>query len=307
MSVVGHPPPPFFRRGPAPLARFVFYVAVSLVLIVVDIRFRYLELLRQAVAVVTYPVEQVAFAPVQGVRTVGGYFSSLSLLQEQNAELRRLQVQDAGVLLRQRQLEEENRRLRGILDMKERQPAKGIVAEIVYGARDPFSRKVIIDKGSTQGIDAGQAVVDEAGVIGQVTRVFPLQSEITLVTDKNQALPIQVMRNGLRGVLYGGGEGMLELRFLPANADVQIGDELVTSGLDGIFLPGLPVAKVSSIERDTAFVFARILCTPLGGVGRHGLALVLGPREPVQTAVVEQETARPVDKPARSKRPKRKE
>jgi rod shape-determining protein MreC len=307
MSVVGHPPPPFFRRGPAPLARFVFYVAVSLVLIVVDIRFRYLELLRQAVAVITYPLEQVAFAPVQGLRTVGGYFSSVSLLQEQNTDLRRQQVQDAAALLRQRQLEEENHRLRGLLDMKERQPAKGVVAEIVYGARDPFSRRVIIDKGGRQGIGAGQAVVDEAGVIGQVTRVFPLQSEVTLITDKNQAVPIQVVRNGLRGVLYGAGEGMLELRFLAANADVQIGDELVTSGLDGVFLPGLPVARVSSVERDTAFVFARILCAPVGGVEQHGLALVLGPREPVQAVAAEPELVHKADKPARPKRPKRRE
>ena len=140
-----------------------------------------------------------------------------------------------------------------------------------YGARDPFSHKVFIDKGSQEGIAAGEAVVDDRGVIGQVTRVFPLQSEVTLISDKDQPVPVQVVRNGLRAVVFGAGEGLLELRFLSANADVQNGDVLVTSGLDGVFLPGLPVAKVVRVERDNVYAFARVLCQPAGGVDQYGL------------------------------------
>lgn len=305
MSVVGHPPPPFFRRGPALLARFVFFVTLSLALLVVDLRLKYLEVLRQAIGVITYPLQRAAYTPVAGLRGIGGYFSTVSGLQEENGRYKRQQVELAGTLLRQQQLEQENQRLRSLLDMKQRQPAKGVVAEIAYSAKDPFSRKVIIDKGSQQGIAAGQAVVDEGGVIGQVTRVFPLQSEVTLISDKDQAVPVQVVRNGLRAVMFGSGGGMLELRFLAATADVQNGDVLVTSGLDGVFLPGLPVAKVARVERDNVYAFARILCAPSGGVEQHGLVLVMGPREALPTPP--EEVKQPEKPPVKAKRAKRKE
>ena len=183
--------------------------------------------------------------------------------------------------------------------MKAQQPAEGRVAEIIYAVRDPFSRRVIIDKGIQAGVAPGQAVIDEIGVIGQVTRAFPLTSEVTLLTDKEQAIPVQVLRNGLRAVLAGAGAGMMELRFLAANADVQAGDILVTSGLDGIYLPGLPVGKVSRIDRDNSFSFARIHCEPLAGVERHGQVLVLGNRN---TLPPPEETADQKDKPVKGKR-----
>jgi rod shape-determining protein MreC len=195
-------------------------------------------------------------------------------------------------------------RLRALLDMRARQPVEGRIAEILYAARDPFSRRVIIDKGIQHGISAGQAVVDDIGVIGQVARVFPLTSEVLLLTDKDQAIPVEVQRNGLRAVLAGAGAGMMELRFLAANAEIQVGDILVTSGLDGVYLPGLPVAKVARIDRDSAYSFARITCAPLAGVERHGLALVLGAR----TALPPQPDDLPAtaDKPAAGKRVKKK-
>ena len=301
MSVVGHPPPPFFRRGPAPLARFVFFITVSLALLVVDLHLKYLEVLRQVVAVATYPLQRAAYAPVEALGEVGTYFSTVSGLQDENNRFKRQQIELAGTLLRQEQLEQENQRLRSLLEMKQRQPAKGVVAEIVYGTRDPFSRKVFIDKGSRYGIGAGQAVVDESGVIGQVTRVFPLQSEVTLISDKDQAVPVQVVRSGLRAVVFGSGSGLLELRFLAANADVQNGDLLVTSGLDGVYLAGLPVAKVVRVERDNVYAFARILCVPAGGVEQHGLVLVLGPRESLPPV-----EPKPADRAATVKKGKRK-
>lgn len=274
-----HQPPPFFKRGPAPLARLSFYAALSLALVFVDSRFRTLELARQAISVFTHPIQQMAHAPIDSLRNAGDFFSSVARFEEEAVRLRREQLERAGTLLRAEQLEAENERLRKLLEVKGRQQVSGHVAQILYAARDPFSRRVVVDKGLQDKIVAGQPVVDAAGVVGQVTRVFPFVSEITLITDKEQAVPVQIVRNGLRSVVFGLGNGQLELRFMPANADVQNGDLLVTSGLDGIFQPGLPVAKVVHIERDTSYSFARINCEPVAGVENYGEVLVLDPRE----------------------------
>lgn len=279
MPVVGHQPPPFFKRGPAPLARLAFFVILSLALLVLDLKYRYLELARQGVATALYPLQRAAYTPVGLYERFGEYFTSLAAMQEENARLKRKELEAANWLLRQQHLEQENQRLRALLDMKAKQPVSGVLAEILYAARDPFTRRVIVDKGGRHGIAAGQAVVDETGVLGQVTRVYPLQSEVTLVTDKNQAVPVKILRNGLRTVLFGATGGQLELRFLAANADVRPGDVLVTSGLDGIYPPGLPVARVARVDRDAAYSFARILCEPVAGVERHGQVLILGLRE----------------------------
>ena len=163
--------------------------------------------------------------------------------------------------------------------VKEREKAKGQVVQILYTARDPFSRKVIVDKGQQSGIVAGQPAIDEAGVVGKVTRVFPFSAEITLITDKDQAVPVQIVRSGQRSVVFGLGNGQLELRYMPANADVQVGDTLVTSGLDSVYLQGFPVARVVNIERDSAYSFARIFCAPIAGVENFGEVMILDRRE----------------------------
>ena len=305
-----HQPPPFFKRGPAPLAQLSFYAALSLALIFIDSRFQTLELLRQGMSLFTHPLQQAAHAPAEYLSNAGSYFSSISHFQDENARLKRAQLNGAETMLRTRQLEAENERLRKLLDVKGRQQANGRVAQILYAARDPFSRRVIVDKGQQDKIVAGQPVVDDAGVVGQVTRVFPFVSEITLITDKDQAVPVQIVRNGLRSVVFGLGNGQLELRFMPANADVQKGDLLVTSGLDGIFLSGFPVAKVVQIERDTSYSFARIYCVPVAGVENFGEVMVLDPREP--TVLPPQVThdagaAKPLVKPGAKKMRLRKE
>ncbi len=270
-----HQPPPFFKRGPAPLAQLSFYAMLSLALLFFDSRFQALELLRQGVSLFTHPLQQAAHAPIDVLRNSADYFSSLSRLEDENIRLNRAQLENAETILRTQQLEIENERLRKLLDVRERQKVNGQVAQIVYAARDPFSRRVIVDKGLQDKITAGQPVVDDAGIVGQVTRVFPFVSEITLITDKDQAVPVQILRTGQRSVVFGLGNGQLELRYLPATTDVQNGDILVTSGLDGIFPRGLPVARVVHIERDTAYSFARIHCAPVAGVETFGEIMVL--------------------------------
>ncbi len=275
---IGHGPPPFFKRGPAPLVRLFFFVALSLFLLVADLRFRTLETTRLAVATLLWPLQKAVLLPVEGAGEAGNYFSSLARLTAENHLLRERQLASANLLLRQTHLEEENRRLRALLEMRERLDVPTRAAEVLYAARDPFARRVVIDQGAVHGVEAGQAVIDDVGVIGQVTRALPLASEVTLLTDKQQAIPVQVVRNGLRAVLAGAGGGHMELKFLPVNADVEPGDALVTSGLDGVYLPGLPVAQVVRIDRDGSFSFARIECAPLAGVERRGQVLVLGKR-----------------------------
>ena len=284
MAGIDHAPPPFFKRGPAPLALLTFYIAVSLAIFVVDLRLQSLELLRQSLSLVIDPVQRVAQTPGSLVDHVGQYLQGFRALQLENNQLKHAALNTAPDLQRLAQLEAENERLRKLLSVKEREKASGQVSQILYTARDPFSRKIIVDKGQQAGITAGQPAIDETGVVGQVTRVFPFSAEVTLITDKDQVVPVQVVRTGQRSVVFGLGNGQLELRYMPANADIQEGDLLVTSGLDGIYLPGFPVAKVINIERDSAYSFARIFCVPIAGVENFGEVMVLNPRQALPPA-----------------------
>ncbi len=277
MPGIDQAPPPFFKRGPAPLALLSFYMAASIALFVVDLKYHSVDLLRQAIAIVVDPLQRLAQTPAASIGKLAEYARGLERLQEENALLRRARLDIAPSIARLAHLEAENKRLRQLLDMKEREKASGQVARILYSTRDPFSRRIVADKGTQAGIVAGQPVIDDSGVVGQVTGVSLLHSEITLITDKNQVVPVQVVRTGLRSVVYGLGGGQLELRYLPANADIKEGDVLVTSGLDGIFLSGFPVARVQRVERNSAYTFARIVCDPAAAVENFTEVFILNP------------------------------
>src|SRR5574343_596671 len=210
MAGMDHAPPPFFKRGPAPLALLTFYIAVSVAIFVVDLRFKSLELLRQSIALVVDPVQRVAQTPGSLVDYANQYLQGLRSLQIENDELKHAKLNTAPDLQRLAQLEAENTRLRKLLEVKEREKANGQVAQIMYTARDPFSRKIIVDKGQQADITAGQPAIDEAGVVGPVTRVFPFSAESPLINDKEQVVPVQVVRTGQRSVVFGLGNGQLE-------------------------------------------------------------------------------------------------
>jgi len=294
MSAIGHTPPPFFNRGPGPLVRLLFFVSISLALLVVDLRFHTLEWVRLSLATAIWPLQRAAWLPIEAAEDIGHYFVRQTDLLNQNKILRQQRLEASKLILRQRYLEEENRRLRELVDMRASLPVEGRLAEIIYAARDPFVHRVFIDKGLQQGIKAGQVVVDEQGVMGQVVRSFPLTAEVSLLTDKQQAIPVVVQRTGLRAILSGTGNGTLEVQFLASSVDVQVGDYLVTSGLDGVYLPGLPVAKVSKVQRDDAYAFARIFCEPVAGIESHSLVLVLAPRPvvPMDIGAVQNDAAK---------------
>lgn len=288
-------PPPFFKRGPTALARLAFFALLSIAMIAADARLHYLEPLRAVVATALYPLQRVVLAPFQLLGSMGGFFSSQSSLKLENARLIEQRIADTTNLQRLEALDAENAHLRALLEARSRQPGRATAAEVLYSGRDPFSRRVVIDKGAEQGLRRGAPAVDDLGVVGQVTRVHPLVSEVTLITDREQLVPVQNLRNGLRAVLAGtGNDGRLELKFIPLNADFQNGDRLVTSGLDGTYPPGLPVAEVTGVERDPAALFARIVCKPVAGVARHTQMLVLDwqPDQPAQPPADEAVTPR---------------
>jgi rod shape-determining protein MreC len=286
--------PPFFKTGPTPLARLLIFSALSFAFLVADSRFSYLDSLRQVAAVVVYPLQRIAAAPASIARRVGDFFTTHGSLREENSRLKRETFENDVLLLELKALQAENEQLRLLLAARERLKIKLAAAEVLYAARDPFSRKIVIDRGSQQDVRPGQPVVDDRGLVGQVTRAYPWLSEVTLVTDKGQFVPVQNVRNGLRAVISGtGSDGVLELRFIALNADYQSGDELVTSGIDGVYPAGLPVARVASIERSPEQVFARITCAPLGGVANHAhLFVVTGSRELPPPPPVEKKQAR---------------
>jgi rod shape-determining protein MreC len=271
-----HTPPPFFKRGPAPLVRLFFFASLSLALLVLDARFRYADGLRGTLALIAYPLQRAATAPIDFFNAAGTYFPTQSQLVEDNATLRARNLELAQNAQRYEAAEAETAQLRRLIGAAEKLDVKATPAEIIYAGRDPYAHKVFISLGDNQGVKPGSPVADEAGVIGQVTRVHPLISEVTLLTDQDQAIPVQVMRNGLRAVAFGGGpSGMLELRFMPANAEIQNGDRLVTSGIDGTYPAGLPVATVVRIERDAEQSFAKVICKATAGVDRGRFVLVL--------------------------------
>jgi len=263
-------------RGPTPAARLVFFGVLSLLMMFVDARFHYLESTRSVVAVLVSPLQRLATLPSVLLQQGGDFFVMQSSLINKNNELQRQRERDVAQLLSAQSLRQENQQLRSLLALSQREQFTGQFAEIVYTARDAFSMKLLINKGSSEHMQAGQVVMDEQGIIGQITRVYPWLSEVTLVTEKDHAVPVQVLRNGIRSVVFGAGDtSQLAIRFMPVSTDIQNGDVLVTSGIDGIYPQGIPVARVTKIERDAGYPFARITCLPLGGADRHRHLLVL--------------------------------
>lgn len=269
-------PPPLFKQGASARAKVVFFALVSVCLLLADARLHALSVLRQSIATLLYPLQMLALAPRDAMHGVGGYFSSVNSLQKEVQSLRQQHTLDAQALQKARYLEMENAHLRQLLAAPVLTEVKSVMGEILYDARDAFSRKIVLNRGTQHGVALGQPVIDGEGVVGQVTRVFPFTSEVTLLTDKDQAIPVQVARNGLRSIAYGMGQsGKLSLHFMAANADVRAGDILVTSGIDGIYPPGLNVAQVEKVESNAAGAFGRIMCKPLAGIENHKQLLIL--------------------------------
>jgi rod shape-determining protein MreC len=263
LGSIDRTPPPFFRQGPSALTKLVFFSALALFLMVADTRFQFAHPLRAGVATVLLPVQRTLAVPVQLWQTSAEYLRGLqaALAAERLAGVQLAELSEKAT--RADRLAQENARLRALLDMRQALQVRSIAAEVLYEGADAFSRKLFIDRGLTHGVLAGSPVVGPDGVLGQVTRVFPLSSQVTLLIDKDAAIPVLNARTRARSAAFGGaGGGALELRFMTPNADVQVGDQMTTSGVDGVYPPGLPVARVVTVERRAESGFARILLAP---------------------------------------------
>ncbi|OHC83713.1 MAG: rod shape-determining protein MreC [Sideroxydans sp. RIFOXYD2_FULL_59_7] len=294
----------FFNRGPSAVARLVFFSVLSLLLLFVDARYQYLESTRQVISIIIYPFQRLTALPGEMWDGATSFVTLQSHLVAENEQLHLQHDADSAQLKQMETVLSENAQLRALLEVKQRAEYSVQAAQIVYLERDIFKRKLFVDAGEQSGVQAGRAVVDNSGVVGQVTRTYPYLSEVTLVTDKDNVVPVQVVRTGLRAAVFGSGNlSELDLRYQPVDVDIQIGDELVTSGMDGTYPPALPVAKVIRVERDPAYPFARIACVPLAGVDRHRTLLIVSgvPDLPPRPAAEEV----PRDAPLSKKSPRR--
>ncbi|MFM8546426.1 MAG: rod shape-determining protein MreC [Betaproteobacteria bacterium] len=268
-------PPPFFRQGLSADVRLILFAIAAIALLVLDARMAALDSVRRIVGSVLYPIQRALLTPRDAGAAIGEYVGGVARLRLDNDRLVRLEAANAGALQQGEHLAAENMQLRKLLGMRERNAFRSTVAEVLFETSDPFTRRLVVDRGAQHGLQAGQPVLDSMGVVGQISRVLPFSAEVTLLSDRASTLPVEIRRNGVRAVAYGAGRsGMIELRFLPASFDVREGDDLTTSGLDGVFPPGLPVGRIVEVRRGgSSFTVARV--DPVAAVERSRMLLIL--------------------------------
>ncbi len=270
-------PPPFFHQGPSALTRLAVFSAVALFLMAADTRFAVTRPLRSGLQMLLLPLERALAVPLQITHAGGEYIGGLHAAQANLSRAELALTAQSAKAARVDALTAENIRLRALVDLKPALAVKSMAAEVLYEASDPFSRKIFIDRGASQGVVPGAPVIDEAGVLGQVTRVYPLSSEVTLLIDKEAAIPVLNTRTHQRSAAFGADGAALELRFMAGNADVKVGDLLQTSGVDGIYPPGLDVARVVKVDPRADSSFARIALAPTASADGVHHVLVLEP------------------------------
>lgn len=276
-----HEPPPFFHRGPSPLARLTFFALLAVATMIADHRFGALDAVRLSLSVLVNPVQQAASAPAVAFSRLGDYFASQDRLLRENEALKARLLDYAAAAQQAKLLQAEQDHLLAMTPPRSRFGNAGMLAEVLSQGRNPFSRKLVLDKGLAHGAKAGMPVIDGEGVIGQLTAVGTFTCEVTLLTEKDQSVPVMLMRNGLRAIAVGSGkDGSVDVPFMPVSADIQNGDLFVTSGIDGTYPAGLVVARVSAVEKKAAFVFAKITAKPAAGVDNHRFVRILTAQPP---------------------------
>lgn len=297
LGTLDRTPPPFFRQGPSALTKLAFFSALAVFLMAADSRIKYIQPVRAALATALLPVQRALLVPVDLAEGGSDYFVGLQRAIAGERDARAKLVAQAERAARVEQLAAENARLRALLDLRPALMVKSRTAEVLYEATDPYSRKLFIDRGSAAGVLPGSPVINDSGVLGQVTRVYPLSSEVTLLADKDAAIPVLNPRTQQRSAAFGAGDGnVMELRFMAGNADVQEGDLLLTSGVDGVYPPGLSVATVTKVDRKVDSGFARIslIANAKPDGVRHVLVL-----DPVGAQMPPRPQPEPEAKPAR--------
>ena len=275
--------PPLFRRGPSPLTRLAMAGALSVFLMVADSRFHVGDGMRSAIATVLSPLQWLGAQPVRAVDLMGGYVTTVESAKHSQEQAALLVSQQSLKAQRADLLERENAQLRHLLGLSEALTIRARAAEVVYVAPDPFTRKVVINRGSSHGLAVGSPVIDEYGLVGQLVRVYPFSSEVSLIDNPEQPTPVLNSRTGERGLVYGDSQSpkssALEVRFLTNTADFRVGDVLMTSGIGGIYPAGLPVGTVTLVDRRGNTAFERVQVKPAARPLSMGYVLVLEPQK----------------------------
>jgi rod shape-determining protein MreC len=288
-------PRPLLLGGPALGLRLIVLAGMAAGLMVADHRGHHLSRIRDAVATLAYPVQWAVSAPVKAWDAMRESFATKTRVEAENVTLEADNLTLRLKLLRYDALETENRRLRAVRESSARVVQRSLVAEIVRVDLDPFRQRVLVNKGTRDEVFRGQAAIDASGIFGQVTRAGPLSAEIILISDPEHALPVQVNRTGARSIALGTGRsGLLSLPYLPQNADVVVGDLLVTSGLGGVYPPGYPVGKVTAVTRDPGQPLLAVEAEPLAGLDRDPEVLLVW----FDNAVVEPPAASEIEQAA---------
>jgi len=262
-------------RAPSSLTRLIFLAAISVSLMMLDHRGHHLEKIRAGLNVLAYPIQLVAAAPAYVGGAIADFFTTRGTLRADNEKL----LAERQMLLAKLQqfdaLEAENERLRRMLGSAAQIADKAVAADLVEVSSEPFTRKVVVAKGSQDGVYLGQPVIDANGIMGQVTQVAVNVSRVTLITDAGHAIPVLDNRSGLRALVFGtGDQDTVKIPYLTANADIKEGDLLVSSGMGGTFPPGYPVAQVTKIVNDPNESFLAITASPAAHLN-HGKQVLL--------------------------------
>lgn len=270
--------PPIFRQGLSVTSKMLLLGLLAVLLMAADHRMQISQPIRSGMALVLSPLQWLSLQPVNAVRALSHYFQSLEEAQDAALIFQTRTIAQAQRLQQLEQLSQENVHLRQLLDLRAQVSGSAKAVQVLYDTSDPYTRRVVVDRGLMAGIAPGSAVIDTAGVVGQVTRVYPLVSEVTLLTDRAQSIPVMNARTGSRYVAQGDPQtlgGSLDLKFVPAGADIQKGDLLTTSGIDGVYPAGLHVGRIARIDRRVDSSFARVHAEPMATErGRHLLVLL---------------------------------
>jgi len=264
-----------FARRLGPTARLLIWLLVGVSFVVLDARYHALDGLRSGFSLLLQPVRETLRAPGDIAAELGGFFTRHRLLQIERdallAERARLML-DVNAA---RDLRRENAELRTLLQLQARPGQQVVRAALLYKGHDWFSQRITLDQGAGAGLRSGLPVVDAEGLVGQLSRVYPGSSDVTLVSSPGHLTPVVVERTGQRGLAAGGGQGQLELRYMPAQTDIQVGDRLLTSGIDRLYPAGIPVARISRVSRSQSSPYLRVECVPLAGLDHSRAVLVL--------------------------------
>jgi len=246
----------------------------------VDHRYGQLESLRSNLSVVVYPIQYLVNLPVRLGHWAQESLDTRESLLEDNQQLRKEQLLLSQKLQKYEVLEMENQRLRNLLESSLKLKERVLIAELLDVDLQPFRHTVLINKGEREGVYDGQPIVDADGIMGQIVHVGPFSSTALLITDPSHAIPVQINRNGLRAIAIGTGQGQnLQLEYLPNNADIRMGDLIISSGLGSHFPSGYPVGVVTEIKIDPAEPFARVMVTPSARLEQSREVLLLWPTD----------------------------